>query len=136
MSAGYGPGQLYRVQASDGRGPWRPGLSRFWIDNESDKPLHKDVIAAFGLDWRKRIPKGWSAGCACRSLEQLFGWFTPIEMTRLRFMGYEPVCFMPDKIIAEDDNQVIFARKLPLTEQVSQLSWPAGLSHNLEESMP
>lgn len=124
VSAGFPPGQLYRVQSADGRGPWRPGLSKHWIDEESDRPLFADVVSAFGLSWRKRIPKGWHCGCACRDLSSLFAWFTPIEMQRLASIGYRPVCFMPDKIIAEDEHQVIFARKTPLSDNVQELTWP------------
>ena len=41
---------LYRVQAADGRGPWRPGLSKHWSDNDSDRPLqtavHEQILDA------------------------------------------------------------------------------------------
>lgn len=136
MSAGFGPGQLYRVQAVDGRGPWRPGLSRHWIDHESDKPLKPDVIASFGFNWRRKIPNGWTAGCACRSLPALLDWFTRTEMARLQFMGYTPIAFMPDKIIAEDEHQVIFARKFPLAVQIERLCWPADLPRDFAEVQP
>lgn len=124
MSAGFGPGQLYRVQADDGRGPWRPGLSRHWIDETSHQPLFPNVLESFGLDWLGKIPRGWHAGCACRSLSELFAWFTPIEMERLAAIGYYPVVLMPDKIIDADAHQVVFARKRPLNEGIEILSWP------------
>ena len=127
---------LYRVQAADGRGPWRPGLSRHWVDGDSTKPLKLDIIAAFGLEWRSRVPRGWASGCACRSLSALLDWFTPTEMARLAFMGYEPICFIPDKIIAENEDQVIFARKIPLTQEIERLSWPSGLPHDFEQVQP
>lgn len=85
--------------------------------------MKPDIIAAFGLRWQSKIPRGWTSGCACRSLEQLRGWFTPVEIERLGAMGYQPVCFMPDKIIAENEDQVIFARRRPLTEGIEQLTW-------------
>ena len=131
MSEGFGPGQLYRVQTDDGRGPWRPGLSKHWIDTESDKPLYPDVVSAFGLEWRSKIPKGWHCGCACRSLYQLLSWFTRKEQATLAKLGYYVVCFKPDKIIAEDEYQVIFARKKPLTDDVQLIGWPelAGVAY-------
>ena len=114
---------LYRVQAADGRGPWRPGLSKHWIDDNSDSPLQADVISAFGTGWLWAIPEGWHAGCGCRTLSKLMKWFTPIEQSRLYGMGYLPVKIWPDKIIAENDDQVVFACKVPLALCNIALTW-------------
>ena len=113
---------VYRVQAADGRGPWRPGLSKHWIDNDSDRPLQADVLAAFGMDWLAKIPQGWHCGCACRSLDALMAWFTPVEQTRLEAMGYSPVMLSVDKIIVENADQVVFARRSPLV--LVQMTFP------------
>ena len=114
---------LYRVQAADGRGPWRPGLSKHWIDNDSERPLQADVISAFGVDWLKEIPRVWYAGCACRTLAGLVAWFTSVEQIRLAEMGYSPVKLWPDKIIAENTDQVVFACKIPLAFCAIALPW-------------
>lgn len=114
---------VYRVQAADGRGPWRPGLSRYWVDKESDRPLPIDVITAFGLDWRERIPLRWHVGCACRTMDGLMEWFTPRERGNLDCMGYKPVSLVADRIIAENADQVIFVRRDPLTRAIA-LPWP------------
>ena len=121
MSQGWGM-TLYRVQAADGRGPWRPGLSRFWIDEDCDKPLPEPVQDAFP-DVFRRIPRGWHAGCACRSVEDLRAWFSPIEEHRLEAMGYSPVQIVVDKILAENHHQVVFARRKPLNQDVILLPW-------------
>ncbi|MGH9697980.1 MAG: hypothetical protein ACRD52_00805 [Candidatus Acidiferrales bacterium] len=115
---------MYRVQAIDGRGPWRPGFSKHWIDESSDRPLQADVLSAFGLDWRDEIPRGFAAGCACRSYDALLNWFTPIEQARLLSLGYKPVRFKADAIIRENEDQVIFAKRARLHEAVEVLEWP------------
>lgn len=110
-----GPLTVYRVQSViDGRGPWRPGMSHLWHD-EAKTYLPDSVVGAFGLDWRAEIPEGWHCGCACRSLDGLLKWFTPIERERLAHMGYELVALEAEKIIRENADQVIFARRKPLT---------------------
>lgn len=115
--------KLFRVQAADGRGPWRPGLSKHWIDDSSMRPLPKDVLAAFGSGWLRKIPHGWHAGCACRTLGALLEWFTTMEQRRLESMGYTPVSLRPDLIIAENEDQVVFARRLPLSSNIVLLPW-------------
>lgn len=116
---------LYRVQAADGRGPWRPGLSKYWVEDDSEERLkrHPDILTAFGWKWRAEIPYGWACGCACRSLEALMSWFTPLERQRLESMGYAPVALMADKIIRESAEQVLFARRDALHVNVAPLSW-------------
>jgi len=117
-------GLLFRVQAADGRGPWRPGLSKHWIDRESDQRFPEDWINAFGLEnILSRIPKGSLAGCACRAFDGLFRWFTPTERKRLDAMGYKPVALYPDKIIAENSDQVVFVRRLPFNQAAVVLAW-------------
>jgi hypothetical protein len=114
---------LFRVQAADGRGPWRPGLSQYWVDHDSDQRMPPPVQDAFGLEWRKRIPRGWHCGCACRTLDKLLAWFTPVERQRLEVMGYRPVVILADKIIEENADQVIFARRDPLNVAVIPIAW-------------
>lgn len=113
---------VYRVQAADGRGPWRPGMSHLWHD-EAKTYLPDSIVDAFGLDWRNEIPHGWACGCACRSLDGLLKWFTPLERNRLDRMGYTPVRLRADKIIRENADQVIFARREPLTVGAAVMPW-------------
>ena len=116
------PMLVYRVQGADGRGPWRPGLSRYWSDPYANK-TQADVVTAFGLEWKKEIPKGWHCGCACRSFYELLEWFTPPERHRLDAMGYKPAAMYADRIIREDKDQVLFARRLPLSEAAVVIEW-------------
>lgn len=113
---------LYRVQAADGRGPWRPGLSKHWVDDNCDMRLPEPVQDAFP-DVFRRIPRGWHAGCACRSMDALLKWFSPVECARLESMGYQPVRVVVDKILAENADQVVFVRRKPLNQDVELLTW-------------
>lgn len=115
--------RLYRVQDGDGRGPWKPGFSGRWVDTNSSQKLQEDVVSAFGLGWRDEIPAGWHCGCACRTLEALLAWFTPVEMRRLEGFGYAPVVIDADAIIRENSDQVIFARRKRLDKGVIALPW-------------
>jgi hypothetical protein len=113
---------VYRVQAGDGRGPWRPGFSWHWVDDNRTK-LQTDILAAFGKGWLAQIPQGWHSGCACRTLDGLMEWFTTLEQQRLDDFGFTPVELRVDKIIVENSDQVVFARRLPLNRDVTILQW-------------
>jgi len=119
------PLQIYRVQASDGRGPWRPGLSHHWVEDNSEERLlrHPSVLSEFGTQWLSEIPEGWHSGCACRSIDALLAWFTPLEMQRLESMGYEPVSLEAERIIRESKDQLVFTRRLPLNSGALLLPW-------------
>ena len=99
---------MYRLQhEADGRGPFRPGFSRYWADLGFDRPT--DIITAFGLDWRSEIPRGWASGCACTSLDALQSWFSSAELGRLSRMGFVVVEITPGLIIRQNDAQAIIA---------------------------
>ena len=115
---------VYRVQAPDGRGPWRPGWSHTWVD--ADAPVGRtsetlmDLIPA---DIMRSLPRGWSYGCACRSMDALLDWFTPVERLRLAEHGYSPVRLWVDVVLAESEWQLVFARRRPLTDGATRLRW-------------
>lgn len=114
---------IYRVQDKEGRGPFRPGFTKHWIDAESEQHWQQDVISAFGLAWRDEIPRGWSCGCACLTLEGVGKWFLPVERKRLAEFGYSLVRMDADRMIRSNADQVIFARRAPLTRNVMILDW-------------
>lgn len=111
---------LWRIQDGEGRGPFKPGFSRVWLDTE-DRPGRADelppIYEALGVKpgelWRL-IPEGMHCGCACRSAEELAEWFSRPERRRLRRYGYDVVVFEPDLILAEPPKQVVFAMHRPL----------------------
>lgn len=113
---------LYRIQRHDGRGPFIPGLSKYWVD-EGRTYEQPDIITAFGRAWLREIPKGWHAGTACRTLVQLARWFNATERDRLRIMGFHPVALQAPLIIREDEHQVVFARLQPLNVGAYVVAW-------------
>ena len=110
---------IYRVQDSEGREPWRPGFSKYWIDSdigcrEQLKPWPEE----FGFGILRKALIGQSVGCGCRTLECLWKWFTRHEMDRLHTWGYHIVRMDVDRILAESPDQLVFCRNLPLSEQI------------------
>lgn len=115
------PNQLtvYRVQDLDGRGPWRPGFSDKWMDADiGDRANLKPWPLEFGLKILNRVLYGQSVGCGCRSLAQLWKWFSRPEMDRLHVLGYHIVKIEDVSVLAESDVQLVFTRNRPLNEAV------------------
>lgn len=117
---------VYRVQASDGRGPWRPGFSLRWIDAEAPVGrLSETIMDLMPISELRSLPDDMNYGCACRSLQALCDWFTPIEITRLSALGFYPVRLNVDRIIVESQWQVLVGRVRPFSDGASRLKWPA-----------
>jgi hypothetical protein len=112
--------RILRIQDAEGRGPYKPGMSRHWVDADGPPPP-PTWMQEFG-DVRAQCAPDECMGCGCRSLEQLFKWFTPTERVRLRALGYSIVVMWVDRIIAESENQVVFARKKPLAQSATILA--------------
>jgi hypothetical protein len=113
---------VYRVQDAEGRGPYRPGFSKKWLDED---PRALGLLPWFE-EFGTRIligTEGMHCGSACRSLEQLERWFSPSEIRKLRRFGYSPVSMIADRILAESDIQLVFARHKPLNDGVQLLDW-------------
>ena len=104
---------IYRVQDKDGRGPWKPGFSRFWVEDRDDHDNLVPWYVEFG-DVHRRAIVGMHMGCGCRSLEQLRRWFTATEYATLQLAGYQAVQMAADRILAESDIQCVFERAKPL----------------------
>jgi len=112
---------IFRIQDHEGRGPWRPGFSKKWVDVLGPPPP-PPYFEEFP-NWQEliKLPKqaGLHHGCGCRSIEQMRRWFTKNEMWKLRRLGFAIVTMDVDEIIAESDNQVIFARLKSLNKDVT-----------------
>jgi hypothetical protein len=108
-------GELWRIEAADGRGPFRPGFSHRWRS-----PTGKDfpppwVEAGISLGaFQGLFSDGFQGGCGCRSRRQLHAWFNFAERRRLSRFGFRTVRFTPDRILLETPTQVIFERRLSL----------------------
>jgi hypothetical protein len=109
--------RVYRIQDSEGRGPWRPGFSCLWADSgfgpgvENLPPWTKE----FGPDLlaRRGLP-GEYYGCAVRRLSDLSRWVSATERQKLAALGFEVVSLRPDRVLAESRNQLVFATRVPL----------------------
>jgi hypothetical protein len=113
---------IFRVQHRiDGRGPYRPGISRLWAAPSG--PDWPDILTEFGIAWRDEIPLGWHAGCAFLSMADMLTWFLPSERSKLTRMGYRPVEMEADTIIRRGALQVIAARRLPFSRECKPLTW-------------
>lgn len=115
---------VYRVQDSEGRGPWRPGLSARWV--EGDAPagrLSETIFDLVSLDEIRAIRGRYHLGSACRSLADLGAWFTPVEIERLRALRFHPVMIRADVVVAESRFQVLIGRLRPLAIGATRLSW-------------
>jgi hypothetical protein len=118
---------VFRVQDIRGRGPFKPGFSMKWADEDFSPGLLPlpTFMEEFGHDVIDRLGKpGERFGSAVRSPEQLSRWFSPTEQRRLHDFGYRPVKMVADRILAESTNQVLIARKRPFYRDVSIIFWP------------
>lgn len=118
--------RLYRVQDMEGRGPYRPGFSVKWSDAEGEILL--PFWQEFGWSLASiphRFYPGEHGGCGFRTLAQCAKWFTVAERVRLAKLGYQVVAINPDRILAESERQVVFARATHLSRDVVVVPWSA-----------
>ena len=108
---------IYRIQDIEGRGPWKPGFSKQWVESRDD---HDNLIPwyeQFGRVDRLAIV-GMHIGCGCRTIEQLRRWFSPNEYATLIDKKYNAVCMNVDRVLGESDIQCVFERIKPLHKHV------------------
>ena len=109
---------IYRIQDKEGRGPWKPGFSKHWIE---PRPDHDNLVpwyAEFGQVHLRAIV-GMRIGCGCTSIDQLQRWFCPVEYQRLVQFGYHAVRMNVDRILAQSEIQCVFERAKRLSKDVS-----------------
>ena len=87
-----GPTRKLRIQDADGRGPWRPGFSHYWIDPNKDDSLCPPMMLEFPR-WRAKLDHAASrglvhVGCYVDGVRGLHRWFTPDELSRLARLGF------------------------------------------------
>jgi hypothetical protein len=101
---------ILRVQDKEGRGPFRPGMTQHWKDADySSRVIPPTWDVEFGKFLLHGEPGTHSYGCGLRSREQLRRWFSATEEPRLHELNYRLVSLKVDRILAESENQLIFA---------------------------
>lgn len=118
---------VYRVQDEDGRGPFRPGFSCEWADEEIAPGM--DALPTwpeeFGCDLIDRCGRrGEHFGTAVRSAKLLGKWFSATERHRLQMLGFNAVRLRTNRVLAESENQLVFARTRPLNRGAIIIPWP------------
>lgn len=108
--------RIYRIQDADGRGPYRPGFTHVWQDDEGpvNPPMPVPVIMAL----RAAMPRHHHMGFGFVSLEQLRQWFTVPELRKLHVLGYVIAEMGATGILRRDEKQVVFHRRFPFTEGI------------------
>lgn len=115
---------VFRIQDSEGRGPWRPGLSAAWSN-----PSRTDIPVPYYVEFPRLKLKSTVLhyGCGCNSIEQLTKWFDEYEIRLLSQIGFCLVTILADKVLAESENQVVFATTVPFTRAAVPLPLSALL---------
>ena len=106
---------VYRVQDSDGRGPWKPGFSQVWFTDRTAEEYA--ALAPWPLEIVRAIRQaslGKEVGYACETLDQLRRWFTPTEYKTLLRHGYHAVKLDAEAVLARSAMQCVFVRSKPL----------------------
>lgn len=114
--------RIYRIQDVQGRGPFKPGHTRLWADpTKISQPIgliYQHSLTELRAMMREKAPD-LALGFGCRSFEQLTAWFTVSEFRRLDALGYMLAAMDVDVIVAENKNEVLFGRALPLNSAVA-----------------
>ncbi len=121
---------IFRVQGKDGRGPFKPGMTRRWVQDDGPDPL-PTVTREFGHGIIQTLQaildrEGGACGCGCLDVEGIERWFTPMERTKLHELGYRLVTMAVDRVLAQSAHQVVFWRRRPLQSDFTVLRWPAS----------
>lgn len=107
-----------RIQDAEGRGPWRPGFSAMWADLEKDDsmcpPVTLDFPQMFAQIAKARRDGLRYFGCCVAGVRGIHRWFTPLEIARLRALGFRLVDAEPLTPIGVSPSQILGASRLPL----------------------
>lgn len=122
-----GPEFVFRIQDTDGRGPWKPGFSHRWVEDRPDHENLKPWYVEFGRVDRLMIA-GEHGGSGCETLKQLGRWFTHDEYRKLKKLGYKAVRLKVHRILAQSKIQLVFTKMEPLNENIEtvELYWNCG----------
>lgn len=105
---------VYRIQDKDGRGPFKPGYTDTWLDNDRTffpkAPIREQ-------QWIQKIADpDFHIAFVCETIDQLKNWVSETEYARLKKDGYNAVKIAVDKIWTLD-GQAIAGRKKQYRKQ-------------------
>jgi hypothetical protein len=104
--------KIYRIQDSDGRGPFKPGFSIKWSEDKSKAWYLKmrGWVEEFGVDILRRQLIGSYVGSGCLTKGQLREWFTAKEYATLLSLGHEAVEVEVDRLLAQNQTQCVWEK--------------------------
>lgn len=107
--------RVFRIQDREGRGPFRPGFSLMWLDEDiGDRAQLPSWIEEFGADAFDGTPDNAHGFSAVRTLDQLRAWFSDTERARLAAFGFSVVEVPDAHVIRSSAHQVLCWRDRPL----------------------
>jgi hypothetical protein len=119
---------VWRVQGRDGRGPYAPGFSRRWVDDDGPVPpptCFEEFGPTLDLAVQRQIAlRGGACGCGVMDPSGIALWFTPLERHRLLKLRFNLVRLEVDLVLAQSPRQVVFWRRLPLRIGAVIVTWP------------
>ena len=114
--------RVLRVQDREGRGPYRPGFSHVWIDDDHTGSC-PSIFDDFGPDVVNKMSLADANGCAFRNLDAAAKWFSRKEALALQKLGYSLVAMTVDRVIAESETQMLVSRRKPFRDGCVVIPW-------------
>jgi len=130
--------RVYRMQNKLGQGPFH-GSSMSWLDDpEHLSPSQSlgSVTDDFGYGillelYADLLEHGGYFACGVSALSKIDLWFSATEQKRLALIGFFVAAFSDVTVLYENDNQLVFWRKSPLSdgyEPIIQVSESSAIS--------
>lgn len=93
-----------------------PGFSQKWVDSfrSSQHPPIYEELPDFRALVAKAHKSGKHIGCAVRGHAGIAAWFSPMELIRLRDLGFRVVDASGCEVLAETETQLLVASVKPL----------------------
>lgn len=99
---------VYRIQDGAGRGPFRPGMTAKWLDEERESLPEAPIADQVKI--KKAADPSFNLAFACRSIDDLRKWISATEYARLKKLCYYACAIDVDETW-DLENQVIAGRK-------------------------
>lgn len=109
--------RVFRIQDREGRGPFRPGFSQMWLDEDiGNRASLPTWMEEFGLEEATAaMSAGFTVFSAVRTVDKIRDWFSDSERQRLYGFGFYLVEVPNSVVLRESQHQLLCCRQLPLT---------------------